>query len=134
VVERLRRLAADQRAAATAPPGPVLCVAPAGSGKTTTLVARIAWLNDEGSPPGSICAITFNRRAAEELRARVDAALEPVGGGLAEQVRIRSPFDPFRIRLVQRLQLDRHADELANSAERLLGLRRELLVTEDEKR
>src|SRR5262245_13421097 len=33
VAERLGRLAADQRAAATAPPGPVLCVAPAGSGK-----------------------------------------------------------------------------------------------------
>ena len=29
-------------------PGPVLCVAPAGSGKTTTLVARIAWLVDAG--------------------------------------------------------------------------------------
>ena len=40
---RLARLAPDQRAAATADPGPVLCVAPAGSGKTTTLVARIAW-------------------------------------------------------------------------------------------
>ena len=36
VAERLARLAPDQRAAATAPPGPVLCVAPAGSGKTTT--------------------------------------------------------------------------------------------------
>ena len=48
VVERLARLQDDQRIAATAPPGPVLCVAPAGSGKTTTLVARIAWLIDEG--------------------------------------------------------------------------------------
>jgi len=42
VVARLERLAPDQRAAATAPPGPLLCVAPAGSGKTTTLVARVA--------------------------------------------------------------------------------------------
>jgi hypothetical protein len=33
VVDRLARLAPDQRAAATAPPGPILCVAPAGSGK-----------------------------------------------------------------------------------------------------
>jgi hypothetical protein len=32
VAERLARLAPDQRAAATAPPGPVLCIAPAGSG------------------------------------------------------------------------------------------------------
>ena len=90
VVERLARLAPDQRQAATAPPGPVLCVAPAGSGKTTTLVARIAWLIDEGAGPESICAITFNRRAAEELRERVTGALEPMGDGLAERVRIRT--------------------------------------------
>ena len=90
VVERLGRLAPDQRAAATAPPGPVLCVAPAGSGKTTTLVARIAWLIDEGASAGSICAITFNKRAAEELRERVDASLLPLGAGLAGQVRIRT--------------------------------------------
>ena len=62
-----RRLAPDQRAAATAPPGPVLCVAPAGSGKTTTLVARVAWLVDGGADPGSVCIVAFNKRAAEEL-------------------------------------------------------------------
>jgi superfamily I DNA/RNA helicase len=78
VAERLARLAPDQRAAATAPSGPVLCVAPAGSGKTTTLVARIAWLVDEGVDPGSICAVTFNRRAAEELRERISVALAPL--------------------------------------------------------
>ena len=64
VLERLNKLTPDQRAAATAPPGPVLCVAPAGSGKTTTLVARIAWLIDRGAHPATICAITFNKRAA----------------------------------------------------------------------
>src|SRR5690349_14945689 len=90
MVERLGRLAADQRAAATAPPGPILCVAPAGSGKTTTLVARIAWLIDEGESPASICAITFNRRAADELRERIEAALVPLGPGVAGQLRIRT--------------------------------------------
>jgi DNA helicase-2/ATP-dependent DNA helicase PcrA len=79
VAERLARLTADQRAAATAPPGPVLCVAPAGSGKTTTLVARIVWLVDAGTDPAGIAAITFNKRAAEELADRLDAALEPLG-------------------------------------------------------
>src|SRR5215218_9701138 len=79
VAERLARLAPDQRAAATAPPGPVLCVAPAGSGKTTTLVARIAWLVDHRVDPASITAITFNKRAAEELADRADAALAPLG-------------------------------------------------------
>ncbi|HET7181420.1 MAG TPA: ATP-dependent helicase [Candidatus Limnocylindrales bacterium] len=90
VVERLAKLQVDQRRAAMAPPGPVLCVAPAGSGKTTTLVARIAWLVDEGAEPETICAITFNKRAAEELRERVAAALAPLGEGLAERIRIRT--------------------------------------------
>ncbi len=79
VEERLARLAPDQRAAATAPPGPVLCVAPAGSGKTTTLVARIAWLIACGSPADRITAVTFNKRAADELGERLAVALEPIG-------------------------------------------------------
>jgi superfamily I DNA/RNA helicase len=90
VVERLAKLQVDQRRAATAPPGPVLCVAPAGSGKTTTLIARIAWLIDEGASPEEICAITFNRRAAEELRERVEVALAPLGDDVAARVRIRT--------------------------------------------
>jgi DNA helicase II / ATP-dependent DNA helicase PcrA len=79
VAERLDRLAPDQREAATAPPGPVLCVAPAGSGKTTTLVARIAWLVATGADPATITAVTFNKRAADEMASRVDTALEPLG-------------------------------------------------------
>ena len=54
-------------------------MAPAGSGKTTTLVARVAWLVGNGVAPATICAITFNRRAAEELEARLDEALAPLG-------------------------------------------------------
>jgi DNA helicase-2/ATP-dependent DNA helicase PcrA len=79
VAERLARLAPDQRAAATAPPGPSLCIAPAGSGKTTTLVARAAWLIATGTPPEAIRAITFNKRAAVEMTARLDAAVAPLG-------------------------------------------------------
>ena len=79
VTERLARMAPDQRAAATAEPGPILCVAPAGSGKTTTLVARVAWLIASGrANPGQIAAITFNKRAAEELTERLSAALAPL--------------------------------------------------------
>jgi superfamily I DNA/RNA helicase len=79
VAARLDRLAPDQRAAATAPPGPWLSIAPAGSGKTTTLVARAAWLIDGGVAPDSIRAITFNKRAAVEMTERLDAALAPLG-------------------------------------------------------
>jgi superfamily I DNA/RNA helicase len=89
VQARLDRLTPDQRAAATAPPGPILCVAPAGSGKTTTLVARIAWLIDGGADPASVAAITFNKRAAAELAERLDAALVPLGIE-AGSVRVRT--------------------------------------------
>src|SRR5919206_4491395 len=89
VLERLARLQADQRRAATSPPGPVLCVAPAGSGKTTTLVARIAWLVDQGVDPATIAAITFNKRAADELEHRLDEALAPLGVA-SGKVRVRT--------------------------------------------
>jgi superfamily I DNA/RNA helicase len=79
IQERLDRLAPDQRGAATAPPGPVLCVAPAGSGKTTTVVARIAWRIATGTDPATVCAVTFNKLAADELRERLDGALAPLG-------------------------------------------------------
>ena len=87
VVERLARLAPDQRAAATAPPGPVLCVAPAGSGKTTTLVARVCWLVASGADPASITAVTFNKRAADELGERLGLALEPLAPAVSPRVR-----------------------------------------------
>ena len=89
VADRLARLAPDQRAAATAPPGPLLVVAPAGSGKTTTLVARVAWLVAEGTDPGGITLVAFNKRAAEELVERLDAALAPLGVA-AGAVRVRT--------------------------------------------
>ena len=87
--ERLARLAPDQRTAATAPPGPILCVAPAGSGKTTTLVARICWLAANGVEPGTITAITFNKRAQEELARRLVDALGPSVAGRSP-VRVRT--------------------------------------------
>ena len=89
VADRLSRLAPDQRAAATAPPGPMLIVAPAGSGKTTTLVARVAWLVDEGTDPATVCLVAFNKRAADELVERLDSGLEPLGVA-AGAVRVRT--------------------------------------------
>lgn len=89
VEARLSRLAPDQRGAATAPPGPVLCVAPAGSGKTTTVVARLAWRVATGADPATVCALTFNRAAADELQQRADAALGELGHD-AGAVRVRT--------------------------------------------
>jgi DNA helicase II / ATP-dependent DNA helicase PcrA len=61
----------DQHAAAVAP-GPLLIIAGPGTGKTRTLTHRIAHqILDHGSPAGSFLAITFTRRAAQEMRDRL---------------------------------------------------------------
>ncbi|MDR2455739.1 MAG: ATP-dependent helicase, partial [Deltaproteobacteria bacterium] len=60
----------EQLRAATHPGGPLLIVAGAGSGKTRTLVHRVAWLVDRGIDPASILLVTFTRKAASEMLAR----------------------------------------------------------------
>ena len=66
----------DQRAAAEHTSGPLLIVAGPGTGKTRTLTHRIAHLVAERGVPAEHClAITFTRRAAEELRERLHALL-----------------------------------------------------------
>jgi DNA helicase II / ATP-dependent DNA helicase PcrA len=76
----LDRLDALQRVAASAPGGPLLIVAGPGTGKTRTLTHRIAYLCAElGVLTESCLAITFTRRAAEELRHRLDDLLGEVG-------------------------------------------------------
>ena len=68
----LNNLNDEQRAAVVAPlRGSVLILAGAGCGKTTVLTRRIGWLCSNGIIPERICALTFTRKAAEEMRARV---------------------------------------------------------------
>jgi len=62
----------EQRAAVTHDRGSLLIVAGAGTGKTTTLSARLAHLVDGGVPPERILLLTFSRRAAAELLARAE--------------------------------------------------------------
>jgi len=61
----------NQRRAATHQPGPLLVLAGAGTGKTRTLVARAAWLRTQGVPAPRILLLTFTRRAADDMLARV---------------------------------------------------------------
>ena len=85
----LATLDPDQREAACLPDGPAQIVAPAGSGKTTTLVARLGVLLGRGVAPEAIAVVTFNREAAAELAARIGAQLGPRFPG-AERIEVRT--------------------------------------------
>src|SRR5581483_581650 len=81
----LEALNDEQRAAATHAGGPLLILAGAGTGKTTTLCARVAWLISQGAAPERILLLTFTRRAAREMlqrtRALVSVAATTGSGG-----------------------------------------------------
>lgn len=68
-----------QYAAAVDPAMEVLCLACAGSGKSTTLAYRIARLLAEGEQPDGIVAFTFTEKAAESIKRRVSQALLTAG-------------------------------------------------------
>lgn len=122
----------EQRAAATHPPGEAaILLAGAGSGKTTTLTERIAWLVSQGVPPRRILALTFTNKAAAEIRERVlrrtglseeeaprlstihSLALSlirknPKGFGLGERVSPLSDYDQIELlkKIIERSELD----------------------------
>jgi DNA helicase-2/ATP-dependent DNA helicase PcrA len=70
-----RELNEQQLAAVTAPPGPALVIAGAGSGKTRTLTYRVAYLIEQGIPADRILLLTFTNKAAGEMMRRVSDLL-----------------------------------------------------------
>jgi len=72
-------LATDQLAAVEHGSGPARVIAPAGSGKTRVLTERVRLLVRRGGHPGSITALAYNTRAAEEMRERLADVVGPGG-------------------------------------------------------
>jgi len=93
----------DQLAAVEEQADPLLIVAGAGTGKTRTLVCRLARLIEEGSPPERLLLVTFSRRAAHEMVQRLGSL---VGGDVSRRV-VAGTFHAVAHRL-----LSRHAVQL----------------------
>ncbi|MFT4020176.1 MAG: ATP-dependent helicase [Acinetobacter sp.] len=87
----------QQKRAATTTANNCLVLAGAGCGKTKTIVARAAWLIDQGMPANQIQILTFTRRAASEIVTRVEQYL----GASAKGIRA-STFHTFCMYLLRR--------------------------------
>jgi len=102
--------------------GPVLLLAGPGTGKTTTLVEAVAARVAAGADPGRILTLTFSRKAANELRARIGARLErTVAAPLAWT------FHGFGFSLLGRSQA---ADDLGRTLRLMSGPEQDVAVRE----
>jgi DNA helicase-2/ATP-dependent DNA helicase PcrA len=81
-IDYVDELNEQQLTAVSAPPGPILVIAGAGSGKTRTLTYRVAYLLENGIDPRNILLLTFTNKAAREMLGRVANLLPVDAGGL----------------------------------------------------
>ncbi len=107
----LRKLNERQREAVLHGQGPLLVLAGAGSGKTSTMSYRIAHLVAERHQPGSsILGLSFTRKAAGELKERVIKLVSQAAGPLAAQGMTLTTFHSLCVRFLRE-----HAEKLGYS-------------------
>ncbi len=87
----------EQQDAARHENGPMLILAGAGTGKTRTITARIAWLIAQGADPSKIMAVTFTNKAAREMKDRIAGMVD---SGQASQV-TASTFHALCLRILR---------------------------------
>jgi DNA helicase-2/ATP-dependent DNA helicase PcrA len=94
---RLFDLNPEQLAAVHHETGPMLILAGAGTGKTRTVTARIAWLVSQGEDPAGIMAVTFTNKAAREMKERIAGMVD------AEQAKLvtASTFHALCVRILR---------------------------------
>jgi DNA helicase-2/ATP-dependent DNA helicase PcrA len=103
----LGELNPPQRQAACHDNSPLLIIAGAGTGKTTTLAHRVAWLIHQGTDPSRILLLTFTRRASAEMLRRVEAILRQLqdnrSGTAAGSTKVwGGTFHSIAVRLLRR--------------------------------
>ena len=71
-----KELNKEQLSAVRTIDGPLRIIAGAGSGKTRTLIYRVAWMLEHGIDPRNILLLTFTNKAADEMMSRAESMLD----------------------------------------------------------
>jgi DNA helicase-2/ATP-dependent DNA helicase PcrA len=126
----LNSLNERQREAVLATEGPVIVLAGAGSGKTKTLITRIAHLIQKGVEPQNIMAVTFTNKAAAEMKHRVEAALR---GGMGDRGhRWAQPWMGFSSHLPEVSTFHSFCVKLLRAESHNIGFNRPFMIYDDD--
>ena len=120
-----------QREAVLATEGPVTVLAGAGSGKTKTLITRIAYLIQKGVNPANILAVTFTNKAAAEMKHRVEAVLRS-GSTNEFHIRWSQPWMGFSSYMPEVSTFHSFCVKLLRNEAHVLGYTRPFTIYDDD--